>query len=162
MSRFKKAALAIMGFIAIGVFTAASAPQEYLRYCNRRFGFCLNYPADFELDPAPISDGLAFRNPDGFRMFVSGANNVRNKTLSDEYESDKKGFDSLAFQDSGDNWYILNGKAGSKIVYLKTYWGKGSLNQLYIGYPEQLKDRYDKIVAFISRSFVPGNVNVAH
>jgi hypothetical protein len=30
--------------------------QEFARYCNTRYGFCVSYPIHFRMEPPPVND----------------------------------------------------------------------------------------------------------
>ena len=144
-------------------WTTAAVAQDLARYCNSRFGFCVEYPKGLEMEPPPANnDGRRFHDSDGFWMIASGINNVQDDTLQSEMSSDKDEFDTITYEKVGKNWYVLSGMKGSDILYLKTYAGKGSINHLYMEYPAQMKNRYDNAVKAISGSFVPGSLNSAH
>ena len=55
--------------LAIPVFASG-----YANYCNSRYGFCVDYPANFGMEPAPVNnDGRVFYDGEGFRMTASGS-----------------------------------------------------------------------------------------
>jgi hypothetical protein len=148
--------------VLLSMITVAIA-QDLARYCNSRFGFCVEYPKYLGIEPAPTNnDGRRFYDPDGFLLIASGINNALDETLQTEMLSQKGEFDKVTYQKVGKNWYVLSGVKGSEILYLKTYVGGGSINHLYIRYPVQMKSTYDKIVDVVSRSFVPGSLSSAH
>lgn len=134
--------------------------QEYSKYCNDRYGFCIDYPKDIGIEPAPDNnDGRRFYDRNGFFMTASGINNVTNETSQSEMQSQKKDFNVITYQTTGKNWFILSGYKDNNILYIKTYVGNGSINHLYIQYPIYLKAEYDEVVIRISRSFKPGSIN---
>jgi len=157
----------LVGFIiSVMVFAGAAstvAVSDPARYCNQRFGFCVDYPQNLEMEPPPVNnDGRRFHDRDGFLMIASGINNSMEETLHSEMESQEEELDTVTYRKFGSNWYVLSGFKGPDIVYLKTYVGRGSINRLYIKYRTSLRSRYDKMVDSISRSFVPGQIGVAH
>ena len=60
------------------------------------------------------------------------------------------------------NWFAISGVKENKIIYIKSYIGNGSINHLYIEYPKEQMDRYDKIVEAISKSFTPRDLSKNH
>ena len=154
---------AIAATILIFSYSVPLSAQEYGRYCNSRFGFCVEYPMHFGIEPAPENnDGRRFYDRNGFTMTVSGINNALNNTLQSEMQSQSRDFDDVTYHSIGDNWYVLSGYKDTHILYLKTYMGGGSINHLYIKYPAQLKAEYDEIITRVSRSFLPGRIEDAH
>jgi hypothetical protein len=155
----------IIGILLVSLvgFVCPVRAEEYVNYCNGRYGFCACYPKHFGVEPAPVNDdGRRFYDGNGLTMTVSGINNALDDTLQSEMRSESKDFDKITYRAKGDNWFVLSGQKGANIVYLKTYAGKGSINHLYIGYPAGQKAEYDGIVARISRCFKPGRLDVAH
>ena len=151
----------LMLFIACA--SAAAADQKYTRYCNPRYGFCVNYPAHLRMEPPPVNgDGRGFNDGQGFSLTASGINNVLDGTLESEMKEMSEEFDKVTYRIKGDNWFILSGFKGADILYIKGYVGKGSRNHLYISYPANRKEAYDKIVSEVSRSFKPGRLDQSH
>jgi hypothetical protein len=152
--------------MALSFFPAIICPalaQSYKKYCNARFGFCVEYPANFGMEPAPTNgDGREFTDGEGFRLSISGINNIMHENLKSEMLSQEQNFDTISYRTSGNNWYVLSGLKGNEIIYLKTFVGKGSINHLYVSYPSRLKAEYENQVAQISRSFVPRGLDEAH
>jgi hypothetical protein len=152
--------------IALIFFASISCPalaQSYKKYCNGRFGFCVEYPEDFGMEPVPTNnDGRVFYDGEGFRMSANGIDNVMDETLKSEMLSQEQNFDTISYRTSGNNWYVLSGLKGNEIIYLKTFVGKGAINHLHISYPSRMKAEYESIVTRISRSFVPGSLDDAH
>jgi len=137
--------------------------QEYVEYCNERYGFCVNYPSNLKKERPPDNgDGQRFKDGKGFLMIVSGTNNALDDNLKTEMASQSKDFDKITYQTYKNNWFVLSGYKGSNIVYLKTYVGRSSINHLYIQFPSSQKNEYDNIVTIISRSFKSGNLNDYH
>lgn len=158
MQKFKLY-IAIALSLLMASVTMASA-QEYSRYCNPRYGFCLNYPASLSMNPPPENgDGISLYDNHDFTLTASGINNVMNGTLESEMIAQKNDLDRVTYSTVGKNWYALSGIKDDHIIYMKTYAGKGSYNHLYIEYPANLKAEYDKVVILVSKSFVPGRID---
>ncbi len=141
----------------LGYFTTASA-QEFNKYCNKRFGFCVAYPVALNVSPASDNnDGRKFYDHTGFVMTASGMYNVLENSLRAEMKSQEKDFDTVSYRKIKNNWYVLSGYKGNDILYIKTYMDKGTIYHLYMRYPVKLKKKYDKTVSRVSRSFKPGS-----
>jgi hypothetical protein len=138
-------------------------PQSYAQYSNERYGFCIEHPTAVTIDPPPTNgDGRRFHDPYGFLMIISGTNNTLDYTIETEMKSQSKDLEKITYQAKGKNWFVLSGYKGPDIVYLKTYVGEAAINHLYIKYPALKKEVYAETVTRISRSFKPGDLDVAH
>ena len=148
-------------FLPCMAFSAGS--QKFSQYCNERYGFCVGYPTGLIMDEPPVNgDGRKFHDAQGFVLIASGINNVLDDTFASTMQSQLQEFDNVTYKATGKNWFVLSGTKGSDILYLKTFVGKGSKNDLYIEYPASQKAAYDTIVGEISRSFKPGDLNEYH
>ena len=139
------------------------AGQSFLRYDNDRFGFSLEYPADFKLEQPPYNgDGQIFHDDHGFTMTASARNNLNDDTLASELKSDLEFFDKITYRTKGKNWLVLSGIKDKQILYIKAYVGKGAINYIDIRYPEKDAAIYESILTRIAHSFKPGNLGVFH
>jgi hypothetical protein len=137
--------------------------QGYNKYCNARYGFCIDYPSHFKMEPAPDNDdGRKLLDGKGFLMIASGINNANDDTLTTEMHSQSEDFDKVTYRTKGKNWFVLSGYKGSDILYVKTCVGEGAINHLYIQYPSRRKTEYEHMVTKVSRSFKPGDLRNAH
>jgi hypothetical protein len=152
-----------IALLSVISYVVPLSAQEYTRYCNSRYGFCVSYPSHFGMEPPPENnDGRRFYDRNGLVMTASGINNVLEGTLQTEMHSQSEDFDEISYRAKGKNWFVLSGHKGANILYLKTFVGIGSINRLYIEYPARLKTKYNEIVAKVARSFKPGHLEVAH
>lgn len=150
--------IGILVILLVGFISHVNAQQAYTKYCNSRFGFCVSYPVNFGMSPAPDNnDGREFYDREGFSMTASGMYNVLENSLKDEMKSQEEDFDTVTYHKVKDNWYVLSGYKDNNILYIKTYMGKETIYHLYIRYPAKLKKDYNKIVSKASRSFKPGS-----
>jgi hypothetical protein len=113
-------------------------------------------------DPPANDDGRQFDNGNGLYVTASGINNASNDTLESEMRSDSDRFDRITYRAKGKNWFVLSGQKDDKIIYLKTFIGRGSVSHLDIEYSVHLKAAYDTVAGNIARSFKPGQLGVAH
>jgi hypothetical protein len=133
------------------------------KYCNDRFGFCLSYSASFQMDRAPENDdGRRFDNANGLVVTASGINNVSHDTIKSEMRAASDSFDRITYRAKGKNWFVLSGQKDDKIIYLKTFVGRGSVNHLVIEYPGPLKAVYRRAVGNIARTFKSGQLGIPH
>ena len=163
MTRLFGAAAMVAAVIFLAVMVGPGGAEDYQRYCNARFGFCVEYPARLTMAPPPVNDdGRVFTDGQGLRLTASGSNNVMDETLESERLSQEREFDRVSYRRDGSNWYVLSGYKGDKIIYLKTFVGRGSINHLYISYPACKKAEYEEMVTRVSRSLVPGELDEGH
>ncbi len=129
------------------------------RYCNERFGFCLNYPAHFKTAPASANgDGEAFYDDQGFSLIVSAINNVMDYDLNRLLHAQRQDFDSITYQAQGKNWFVLSGYKGQTILYMKFYLNLQTIQHLHLQYPKARAKHYRNTVTNIVKSFTPGEL----
>ena len=149
--------------IFIIILAAKLEAQNNLQYVNERYGFRVSYPSFLISAPAPANgDGIRMYDKKGFVLVASGINNVSEITFQSELDSQWEGIGKITYGVRGDNWFAISGFKGDKIIYIKSYIGSGAINHLYIEYPKDQKDKYDKIVEPISKSFTPGDLTQNH
>jgi hypothetical protein len=160
MSSLPKLGAIIILVIILAVKTEA---QNNLRYMNERYGFQMSYPAFLISAPIPANgDGMRMYDKKGFVLVASGINNESEITFQSELETQRVSIGKINYGVRGNNWFAISGVKENKIIYIKSYIGIGSINHLYIEYPREQKDRYDKIVEAIEKSFRPGDLSKNH
>jgi hypothetical protein len=123
----------------------------------------MRYPAFLISAPNPANgDGIRMYDKKGFVLIASGINNISGETFQGELQSQRESIGKITYGVRGSNWFAISGIKENKIIYIKSYVGTGSINHLYIEYPKDQKDKYDKIVEAISKSFSPGNLTQNH
>jgi hypothetical protein len=91
--------LFIGGFLGLLIVSLLAHAAADTRYCNSRFGFCVEYPSEFGSEPAPDNnDGRVFFDRNGFRMTAAGINNVTDETLKSEIEGFLDRFDTVTYR----------------------------------------------------------------
>jgi len=159
----KKTTIMFLVILAGASFVVLGRADDFQRYCNPRFGLCVDYPMRLVMEPESTNgDGRRLHDSKGFLMIVSGINNVTNDSLESEMQYQQKGFDQITYRAIWKNWFVLSGRKGDCILYRKTYIGTGTTNHLSLEYPISLKREYNPIVTRISRSFTPGELDSAH
>lgn len=144
--------------------TALAKPREvWTTYTNSRFGTSIQYPRRFRPKQPPESDdGLAFTAPDGARLRVWGALNVRELEQDDleRYERENHGAgESIFGADRGDRWFSLVGRRGPTDFFYRHYLlshGNALINAFEVTYRQDLKTEYEPIIARIAKSLRPG------
>ena len=111
------------------------------------------------MDPAPDNDdGRRFYDRDGCSITVWGGHNVLETTLESEMTEEEGNFDSVIYRKKGDAWFVLSGRRGENILYVKRYVGTGAIYTLQMEYPSELREHYDPLVAEVLQSFLPGGM----
>ena len=154
-----------LSVIIIFIIIMASKPeaQNNLVYVNARYGFQVGYPSFLISSPNPASgDGIRMYDKKGFVLVASGINNLSEITFQSELNSQWESIGTINYGVRGDNWFAISGIKENKIIYIKSFIGIGAINHLYIEYPKDQKDKYDKIVEVISNSFTPGDLTKNH
>ncbi len=149
----------VMSVLLFGFVTQVNAQQSYTKYCNARYGFCVEYPVNFGKEPTPTNnDGRAFYDGEGYFMRAYGSHNALEHSFKDEMRYEEKGFDIVTYRAAKNNWYVLSGYKDDDIIYIKTYMSKDKrvFYHLRIKYPAKYKTEYNKIVSKASKSFKPG------
>ena len=152
--------ISVMVILLLGVMTQVNAQQAYTKYCNARYGFCVEYPVNFGMEPASYNnDGRVFYDNEGYSMRAYGSYNALDHSLETEMRENEKAFDVITYRASKNSWYVLSGYKDDKIVYLKTYISRDKrvFYHLRIKYPAKFKTEYNEIVSSASRSFTPGS-----
>ena len=122
MRRIKKQLVILVIFVFLLCSATSVSSQNYSRYCNDRYGFCVDYPSNLTMEPPPANnDGRRFHDSRGFMLIVSGINNVLENTIDTEMKSQSKDIDKITYRKKGKNWFVLSGYIGSDIVYLKLF-----------------------------------------
>lgn len=161
--------LVVFLFLIAVIFTPlkVTAEQEYYTYTDSKFGYSIDYPADFKYRENSSSDHLntkIFSNGEA-ELLVSGINTIANFTIHDYYERaiiKASSRNVVGYKYLGDSWYVITYKSNGYIAYSKTLWGTGSNNQFILSYPVSKKDEYDPIVERIEQSFLRGNTEASH
>jgi hypothetical protein len=149
--------------ILVFILSVMSEAQNNLRYVNARYGFQVSYPAFLISAPNPASgDGIRMYDKKGFVLVASGINNESEITFQSELQTQWESIGTITYGVKGSNWFAISGIKENKIIYIKSYIGKGAINHLYIEYPKDQGERYDKIVEDIAKSFMPGDLSKNH
>lgn len=145
--------------------TAADSSQ-FNTYCNARFNYCVDYPAD--LIPQPEStngDGRVFKNKMNEDVLtVFGTNNLDtdNKNALEKLYNDDlhrtNEFDTsrdrvITYQKLGETFYVLSGRKKDKIFYQKTIMKNEIFASAILEYSDAEKNIFDKVSEKIFNSF---------
>lgn len=150
------------------LFHAADGPAISLtpvaneRYCNARFGYCIDYPAGVltPQEEAQNGDGRRFTNKKGeVILTVFGRLNqdvngdpltLQQQFAADVARLDKAGASTvISYKKKGTNFYILSGTKGNKVFYHKMIIKGDAFCFALLEYSKsekQVYDAYSKVV----------------
>ena len=138
----------------------AAVPSEpsYKHYVNRRYGFQVDYPADFIPGRQPANgDGLSFTSPDGQASLNVSAGHIFNTSLQKAYTNDLQRVQgSLGYHTAGDTWYVITWSDDRMIHYQKTFILGKTRDDMRFSYPIQQKGSYENVVSALESSFKSG------
>lgn len=156
-------------------FTPFAAAQQDLDRCpdretgqirtyrNEKFGFILNYPSSFILDPQsvpPNGDSARFSTASGAATaVVSVGRNLRNLRLRQLMEEDRRdilqnGGGELTYERIRNNWYVISGYMVGRIFYQRTMLLRDeTIATLWIEFPREKKPCFEGAVTTMSLSF---------
>ena len=146
----------ILGIILLPLLIPKWPTDQYTKYCNDRFSFCIEYPSRFKPGRPPENDdGLGFTSPDGSsKVLAFGSLAIEGfDKLDQEFELTTKDI-NVTYTLKNKNWFIFSGKtADNKIIYRKTrkteinYQGDAGtavFQTLMIEYPADQANVYDE------------------
>jgi hypothetical protein len=153
----------LAAFILLG--NSRATAQKMVTYCNERFGFCVERPADFTALPAPENgDGRGFVSPDGKAEYVAfGGLAVEelNFTLADEYRIAQEGV-TVTYKVLKKDWFVLSGKDTDGSIFYqktvrKTITYNGEPTAVYwtveLKYPADLQSIYEPYCSTVARQW---------
>lgn len=156
-----KAFAALFLLTITSVHLQSQSPKKYRTYHNERFGFCLEVPFQiFEAQRPPENgDGLRFLSHWGESLLLSYGGHSLGMSLKEHMEFSLEAGDfrdrkrELSYQRIADDFFILSGYVGEKIFYRRTYLENKIFKTLYLEYPKTQKERYDKIISHMVKTF---------
>lgn len=131
-------------------------------YHNDRYGTTIDYPDIFKAEPPPDSnDGRKFIAADGAEFSVYASYNTLDFDLAKFHDFTIKNLDPKAvvtYQARGNDWFVISGTSGGNIFYQReTLSHKAQMTEgFFMTYPSSLKQTYDPIVAWMTKSFRSG------
>jgi hypothetical protein len=141
----------------------AAAADDWRTYHNDRYGTTIDYPNIFKPGTPPESDdGLAFTSADGAEFSVFASYNALGFDLADFQDFVVKDLASdavVTYRAHGGDWFVISGTKGSDRIFYERHLlshGKEMTESFVASYPAGLKQKYDPIVARMSKSFRAG------
>jgi hypothetical protein len=163
-ARFGLAALSLtilMVAVVIQILTPPAAlADDWRTYHNDRYGTTIDYPSVFKPGTPPGNDdGLAFTSADGAEFSVFASYNALDFDLAgfQDFVAKNLGADAvITYRAHGDDWFVISGTKGSDRIFYERHLlshGKEMTEGFVASYPAGLKQKYDPIVARMSKSF---------
>ena len=149
------------------VSNARADKIEYGKYCNGRFGYCVEYPKAV-MYPQPESengDGRVFKNKNGdevLRVFGRIPEDVDGAPISleQQYDLDIQGGEepegsrfTLTYQKLGKDFFVLSGYSNGTVFYQKTIMKNGNFAYAILRYDEAQKEQFAAFSEKLFRSF---------
>lgn len=140
---------------------------KYENYCNGRFGFCIDYPANtlFPQGESANGDGQVFMSKNAetilsvYRDYRDNLNPKESYDISQAFDEDtwtdasNESKRVVTYKHLGKDYYVVSGYNDGKIFYQKTILTKDGLATALIEYSETEKDFYDKVAEQIFKTF---------
>jgi hypothetical protein len=136
--------------------------DDWRTYHNERYGTTIEYPDYFRAGTPPAnSDGLEFKCNDGadFSVFASyNALDFNLAGLKAFITENLKAGEVITYQAQGDNWFVISGRSDDGVFYERHLLSHGGqmTEGLVMSYPSRLKQKYDPVVARMSKSLRSG------
>jgi hypothetical protein len=144
-----------------GLALASLAPPTYKTYHNQRFGYRIDYPADFRPQPEPENgDGRRFLSPDGqavltvFAGYAAAEDGLakRRKVAREGWQEQHATFTLDQPTRTG---YVLSGQVKGRIFYEKTVIKSDMLTTFIWEYPTARKAAMDAVIQHTVQSLQP-------
>ncbi len=133
------------------------AQGTMLHYCNSRFAFCIDYPSNLTMQPAPDNDdGRTFKSKDGrVKMLAYGSNNSLLEKLETRFRAESSSSDTrkVTYKLFKPDFFVISGIENKNVFYQKVLFENDGYKTFLITYPVTQKKIYDSISAKISASF---------
>jgi hypothetical protein len=145
--------------------STAENTLKFDKYCNARFGYCIDYPHDV-IFPQPESsngDGRVFKNKQGhvvLTVFGRRNDSPDGGTISLEQQFDDdlhsiagENGNVVTYQKLGKTFFVISGYIKGKIFYQKTILKEDAFAYAILDYSENEKSTFDKVSERIFKSF---------
>ena len=143
------------------LLAALVAPPTYRTYHNARFGYRIDYPADFKQQPEPTNgDGRRFVSPDGQTVLTAYASyNALDGGLADYRKLARERWQeehaTLVLDQKTSTGFALSGTVKGRIFYEKTVLKAGTLTTFEWEYPAARKAAMDPVIQHTIQTLQP-------
>lgn len=147
--------------LAGALVLSSLAPPAYKAYHNQRFGYRIDYPADFRPQPEPDNgDGRRFISPDGQVVLTAYASyNALDGGLAEDHKLARQGWQVkhaiLTLDQLTRTGYVLSGQVRGRIFYEKTVLKSNTLTTFLWEYPAGRKAALDAVIQHTIRTLQP-------
>lgn len=135
--------------------SAALLGESWDVYANPRFGVRVDYPAVFGVkDPPPENgDGQTFRIRRGeAELWVFGGHKIDDENAARMMAACKRPGTHYSLERAAKGWFVLSGRWGETITYLRCALGDSVFGCADLTYPASEAERWKPMVERISRS----------
>lgn len=147
--------------LSVALLVVLLAPPTYKTYHNARFGYRIDYPAEFKPQPeAGNGDGRRFVSPDGQTVLTAYASYqaldgglAAYRTLARERWQEEHA--TIVLDQKNSTGYALSGTVKGRIFYEKTVLKNGTLTTFEWQYPAARKAAMDPIIRHTSQTLQP-------
>lgn len=143
------------------LLAALAAPPAYRTYHNARFGYRIDYPADYQPQPEPTNgDGRRFVSPDGQTVLTAYAGyQVLDGGLAEcrrlARERWQEQHASLVLDQKTSTGFALSGTVKGRIFYEKTVLKDSTLTTFEWEYPAGRKAAMDPVIQHTIQTLQP-------
>lgn len=140
--------------------------NNFYQYYNASYGYIIDIPKSAtQADETASGDGCYFQDPKDKSMFIVYASkNTLGFSIDELCNVDLNTNENpeLITNIKTKNSYAISWTDGKKTYYHELYLTNNgqSYTMFSVVYPSNLKDKYDKIISHMTRSFVPSGVRM--
>lgn len=144
-------------FILLMLFAAsiANAQTKNWKTFNHKYGFKIELPSYFNIGSLTHS-GIQYYTTDlneNIMVAVETIGEGSNGSLAKDFQMEINSTKGIGYKILKDTWYVISGKEGGEIFYMKTIIKNGQTHYLRISYQTSQKEIFDSILPRISKSF---------
>lgn len=149
-------------FLSGALALASLGPPAYRTYHNARFGYRIDYPADFRPQPeSDNGDGRRFLSADGQVVLTAyaGYNALDGGLAADRKiarQSWQEKHATLTLDQPTRTGYVLSGQLKGRIFYEKTVLKGNTLTTFLWEYPAARKAALDAVIQHTMQTLQPG------
>jgi hypothetical protein len=153
--------MTFLPFLAVALALTSLALPTYKTYHNARFGYRIDYPADFRPQPeAENGDGRRFVSPDGQAVLSAYASyNALDGGLAAHRRIAREGWQeqhaTLTLDQLTRTGYVLSGQVKGRIFYEKTVLKSNTLTTFLWQYPVARKAALDAVIRHTIQTLQP-------
>jgi hypothetical protein len=137
--------------------SSVMAQSMMLHYCNARFAFCIDYPSNLIMQPAPDNgDGRTFKSKDSLvKMLVYGSNNSLLEKLETRFNAESTSSDTrkVTYKLFKPDFFVISGIENKNVFYQKVLFKNDEYKTFLITYPVTNQKIYNPITLKIAASF---------